>query len=71
MSKSRRQAGQEFCSRAPAFLFQQYLLLQPKGAEGRHKSERKRRIVEQIMEEGKQKAVVQEWEKQILQLWAY
>lgn len=40
MSKSRRQAGQEFCSRAPAFLFQQYLLLQPKGAEGRDKSER-------------------------------
>lgn len=39
MSKSRRQAGQEFCRRAPAFLFQQHFLLQPKGAEGRGKSE--------------------------------
>lgn len=39
MSKSRRQAGQEFCRRAPAFLFQQHFLLQPKGAEERGKSE--------------------------------
>lgn len=39
MSKSRRQAGREFCRRVPAFLFQQHLLLQPKGAEVRDKSE--------------------------------
>lgn len=39
MSKSRRQAGQEFCKRTLVFLFQQHLLLQPKGAEGRDKSE--------------------------------
>lgn len=39
MSKSRRQAGQEFCKRTLVFLFQQHLLLQPKGAERRDKSE--------------------------------